>query len=217
MTINPKLCRAARAMLGHLQSDIQAVTGISKTQLSNYEAEKAGLSAGNLEKIKDYFESYGLEFIEDGIRERPTSIMHRLKGPQGFLVFMNDVYETVKEHGGDMCLFNTKPSLWIKHLGQAWYDMHNKRMGEIKNDLRIRIAIREGDESFILGRAEYRWFPKDKWTNRTYYAYGPKLAFLNFENNNIDIRVFNDAELADSFRIMYDVVWEHKTQPIENQ
>lgn len=199
----------ARTLLKLSQKEVAAKIGIAHSTLSNIENGESDPPASRLQQLQTFYEDQGIEFIDsDGIRRRQMNVRH-YDGVEGFRAFMDDVYETVKQYGGEMCLFNTQPSLWTKHLGKDWYAMHNKRMTELGDRIKVRIAIREGDQSFILDCAEYKWLPKDKWKDRMYYTYGPKLAFLHFEDSNIHIIVFNEGELADSFRVLYDIAWEH--------
>lgn len=211
--ISPAQCRGARAILNWSQPDLAKRCAIHVQTISNFEQESGTPTKKTLQRITDTLEAAGMEFIEnDGVRKKQMYVQH-YQGTEGFRTFMNDVYETAKKFGGDICLFNTQPLLWYKHLGQDWYEMHNKRMSALGDKIKVRIAIREGDSSFILSCAEYRWFPKDKWKDRMYYAYGPKLALLNFTEESINIMVFTESELADSFRVLYDIAWEHETIP----
>ncbi len=216
MQISNKQIKLARISLGWTQPELAEHVGCSKDTIVNLETGKSKQpNPAIVDKAVEVLRAGGIEFLEgNGIRERQNST-RKYEGVEGFRSFMDDVYETSKAFGGDLCLFNTQPMLWIKHLGEDWYNMHSKRMAALGDKINIRIAICEDDTSFILSAASYRWIPKDKWKERMFYAYGPKLAFLHFHEDSIDILVFNEAELADSFRIMYDVVWEHETIPVK--
>lgn len=214
--ITPIQMRAARAMLNLSQGDVAKTIGIAANTLSNIESGSSDAPASRLKEIQDFYELRGLEFTEgDGTRKQ-KSYVQRFEGVEGFRNFMDDVYETSKKYGGELCLFNTQPSMWLKYLGAEWYKMHTDRMGKIDPPLRVRIAIREGDDSFIFPIAEYRWIPKDKWKDKTFYAYGPKLGLLNFKgDNDIEILVINEAEFADSFRVLYEMAWQNETIPLK--
>ncbi len=207
--------RAARGFLNWMQDDLASHAGLGIQSIRNIESESSSPTARTQKKIERAFEHHGVTFTSRGIEITESPIIY--EGKQGFEAFMNDVYDVANKEGGDICLFNTQPSLWIKHLGQEWYDMHSKRMAKIANQINVRIAIKEGDDSFILSVAEYRWIPKDKWKDTTFYAYGSKLGLLSFKDDDIKITVIKEAELADSFRALYDMAWENITSEIPQE
>lgn len=204
--------RAARAILDMSQADAAKLLGIAPNTLSKIESGQADPPASRIQEIQDYYERLGIEFTDgEGVRKR-QSYIHRYNGVEGFRDFMDDVYETSKKYGGELCLFNTQPSLWPKYLGREWYDMHAERMGKLIPRIKVRIAIREDDDSFIFPIAEYRWIPKDRWKDKTFYAYGAKLALMNFKGDtDIEILVIDEGEFADSFRTLYEMAWENVT------
>lgn len=206
---------AALGLLGMSGSDFADKIALNKSTFNSYFTGKASIPSGRLGEIQKWFEGAGIVFTEQGGVNPNTSDIITYEGRQGFQTFMDDVYETAKKYGGDICLFNTQPTLWPKYLGEEWYAMHTRRMKGLGDRIRVRIAIRESDESFILPIAEYRWIPKDKWKDIIFYAYGPKLGLLNFQEDNIRITVINETELADSFRVLYEIAWEHETLPVK--
>lgn len=215
MAISPKQARAARAHLGIEQKDVHAGTGISINQISTFERETAGLSAANLQKLEAYYHVQGIDFTDsDGVRSTPKGTTQEFHGATGFREFMDDVYKIAKDQGGDICLFNSKPSVWYKWLGEEWYAMHAARMKALGDSVRVRITVQEGEDFFILNSAEHRWFGKDVWKEKILYVYGPKIGFLDFSDNDIRITVFNQADFAESFRVLFDIAWDHATPPV---
>lgn len=207
--ISPTQMRAARAMLNLSQGDVAKSLGIAANTLSNIESGQSDAPSSRLKEIQSFYEMQGVEFLEDnGVRER-KSYVQRYQGAEGFRAFMDDVYETARKHGGDICLFNSKPSMWHKWLGEEWYSMHAERMKLLGDRIRVRITVQEGEDFFILGAAEHKWFSKDMWKEKIFYSYGPKLGFLDFSNNDVQILVLNQREFAESFRVLFDIAWEH--------
>lgn len=212
MQITTKQIKLARIALDWTQSELAAHAGVSKDTIVNMETGKNAPRHESHQKVVEALRAGGIEFLENnGIRERQDYI-HRYKGVEGFRDFMDDVYETAREHGGDICLMNSKPGLWHKLLGKDWYESHARRMAELGDSIRVRIIVEEGEEEFVLGSAEHRWFSRDKWRGRIFYAYGPKLGFLNFRDNEVCITVLEEEDFAESFKIIFDVVWEHETK-----
>ncbi|UVF22847.1 helix-turn-helix domain-containing protein (plasmid) [Microvirga terrae] len=79
--LTPRLCRAARALLGWQQADLSEASGIPKPTVSAFETkdESARMSTMNNKAAIEAFEKAGLEFIpENGggagmrFRERRT-------------------------------------------------------------------------------------------------------------------------------------------------
>lgn len=204
---------AALGLLSRSRKEFAEEFGINASTFNSYFTGKASIPSGRLGEIQKWFEGAGIVFTEEGGVNPNKSDIVTYEGKQGFEAFMDDVYETAKEHGGDICLFNTEPSLWIHHLGAEWYSMHNDRMAKIADKLNIRIALNENDTSFILSSATYRWIPKQKWKDKTFYAYGPKLGLLSFHGDNIKIMIIHEKELADSFRVLFDIAWDNETFP----
>ena len=63
----PRLCRAARALLGWQQQDVAEASGVPKPTLSAFEikAEGARLSTMNNRAVVEAFERAGIEFIPE--------------------------------------------------------------------------------------------------------------------------------------------------------
>lgn len=78
--ITPRLCRAARALLGWQQADIATHSGVSKSTISQFELRDADgrLTTMNNKALIEAFEKGGIQFIPEnggglGIRFRDRS------------------------------------------------------------------------------------------------------------------------------------------------
>lgn len=213
MHVTPKQIRLARIALDWTQSELARRAGVSKDTVVKVEKERTRPQQVTHEKLVETLRAAGIEFLEaNGIRERQTHVK-RYDGVDGFRAFMDDVYAVAKQHGGDICLLNSKPRLWREILGADWYAMHSRRMAALGDRVRVRIIVERGERDFVLSFAEHRWSRNDRWRGKVFYAYGPKLGFLDFRGDGIHITVLEEAEFSESFRIMYDVVWERETTP----
>ena len=209
MHISTKQAAMARSNLNLDGKEVAEKTGIAATALHRFERTGVGVSKEKLLILKSFYENLGLEFTDhNGVREQPEE-NRKYIGIDGFRLFMDDVYETARDMGGDICLFNSKPSLWIKYLGQEWYDMHSKRMEKLGDTINVRITVQEGETDFVLNLAQHRWLPKLKWKEKIVYTYGNKLAFLDFSNKEIKIVVMNSPEFSESFKILFDISWDN--------
>lgn len=207
--ITLKQIDAALGLLGLSRSDLAKEMVINTSTFNSYFSGKASIPSDRLGAIQKWLEGAGIVFTEQGGVNPNTSDIVTYEGKQGFQVFMDDVYETAKKYGGDIYLFNSRPRLWHEWLGEEWYQMHSERMKKLGDKIRIRITVEEGDDVLILKTASHKWFPKGLYKNKIFYAYGPKLAFLDFSEETLKILVIRQKEFADIFRVLYDVAWEH--------
>ena len=103
--------RAARALLDWSQSDLADHAGLSQTGIARIENGTNKPNSNTLNKILTAFEIADIEFIgTTGVRKK-TGEIKTLKGEEGFRSFMDDVYETAKTKGGEICLHNAKPEI----------------------------------------------------------------------------------------------------------
>lgn len=215
MIILPRQFRAARADLNMTLDDVSVGTGLGKGTISDIETAKTDNPRTNTtETLRLFYEARGIQFLENGGIAPQNLTVQQYQGEEGFRAFMNDVYEVAKAEGGDIRLHNAKPSNWIKWLGEQWNSMHTQRMLKIEKPMDYRITAGHGDTQLIGKHAKYRWLPKSMWNQQSFYAYGDRLALLTFKEESVHIVVIYNRELAQSFRAMFDVVWEHtSTEP----
>lgn len=78
--LTPRLCRAARALIGWQQADIATASGVSKSTISQFELRDADgrLTTMNNKALVEAFEKAGIEFIPEngggaGMRMRDRS------------------------------------------------------------------------------------------------------------------------------------------------
>jgi transcriptional regulator with XRE-family HTH domain len=208
MSITTAQIRGARGILNWSQQDLAQRTGISATSIGAIENGQTTPRESTLATIRKTLEKNGIEFVgRQGVRERDNALVN-YEGRQGIQDFFDDVYETIKEKGGEICLFNGVPSKLIEWLGDEFYQMHIKRMNGMKDKFSFNIIIAEGDTQFIAsGFAKYKWFPKDKFNDRTIYCYGDKLAFLNFTKDNVRILVMEQPDISESFKALFNIAW----------
>ncbi len=210
MSITTAQIRGARGILNWSQQDLAQRTGISATSIGSIENGQTTPRESTLATIRSTFERHGIEFLGlQGVRERDNNIMN-YEGQAGIRQFFDDVYETSKTPGSEICLFNGVPKKLIEWLGNDFYQMHVERMDRIRNNFTFKIIVQEGESQLIARTfAEYKWFPKERFNDRTLYCYGDKLAFLNFTKDNVRILVMQQADIASSFRELFNIAWEN--------
>lgn len=210
MSITTAQIRGARGILNWSQQDLAQRTGISATSIGAIENGQTSPRNSTIDTIKNTFERNGIEFLGlQGIRERDNTLQN-YEGTAGIQSFFDDVYLTAKEQGGQICLFNGVPVKLLDWLGNDFYLMHKERMSQIKDNYDFKIIIEEGDDHYIANNfASYRWFPKNRFNEKTLYCYGDKLAFLDFKKDNVTILVMQQADIASSFRELFEIAWNN--------
>lgn len=217
--MTPRQITAARALLGWTQKDLAHYADVSSATIKNAENEETRVAERSLHKIEAALEKENIEFLgKDGVRISPKSVQTHV-GRAGFLDFMNDVYETAKESGGEICVFNVDERNWIRLMGQETYEKHSQRMQTLKHMINFKIIVKEGDRFFIASDfAEYRWFPENLFNEHSFYAYGDKLALITFAKDEKDVRVIilSQAEITTGFRVLFDISWSQVAQVPKN-
>lgn len=182
--------RAARALLDWSQSDLADHAGLSQTGIARIENGTNQPNSKTLDKIQNAFDNADIEFIgSTGVKKR-TGETRILRGKAGFSEFMDDVYEVSRRYGGEVCVYNVDEKNWIKWMGEEQYKNHAAKMKAVEKDINFKILIEEGDYFFIANEfAEYRWFPSELFNTQSFYAYGKKLAFIKFEEENVEVMI----------------------------
>ncbi len=200
--------RAARALLDWSQSDLAKHADLSQTGIARIENGTNQPNSQTLNKIKAAFENADIEFIgTTGVKTRSDEIKI-FKGEDGFRSFMDDVYTTAKEKGGQICLHNARPGNWYKWLGEEWFKMHSDRMKSLGDKIDFRITAEEDAPQISRNFAEYRWFPSQLFNDQSIYAYGNKLAFVHFSDENVSVRVLENKHFAEGFRVLFNIAWD---------
>lgn len=204
----PSQVRAACGLLDWTSSDLAEKIGVSKQMISVYLGGKSGLSSQNVQKMAHVFDVEGIEFTKDDGVKRKSLNTQTFRGQSGFLEFMNMVYETARDVGGEFCVSNVDEALFTKVMGQEADDAYSENMRQIKGKYSFKILIKEGDTNFIASDyAEYRWVPKENFHSVPFYVFGNNLAFLIF-GEDVIVHMIQNAEIADAQRTQFKLVWE---------
>ncbi|MBL4805119.1 MAG: helix-turn-helix transcriptional regulator [Alphaproteobacteria bacterium] len=201
--------RAARALLGWNQHDLANKAGLSQTGIARIENGTNQPNSKTIEKISKAFDEADIEFLGDAGLRKKSGEIKVFEGVDGFRQFMNDIYNTAREQGGEFCLHNAKPDNWYKWLGEDWFAMHSKRMSDLGDRVTFKITAEEGNTNLISSEfAEYRWFPAEQFDDQCIYAYGDRLAFVNFKEKDILVRMLQDKSFSEGFRVLFNIAWD---------
>ena len=196
--------RAARALLDWTQPTLAEKAEVSTDLISKIESGVTNGSLKTLSKIQSVFELAGVEFLDhDGVRRQNAGV-REYRGQEGFIEFIKDVYETVK-NGGDIFVSNVDETDFIKWEGDE-ADAHMARMANIEG-LEMRILVKKGDHFHPADYAVYRSVPERHFGSLPYYIYGNKIAFIAFSEKSVDVYVINHVDISEFFKQEFVKLW----------
>jgi len=78
LRLSPRLCRAARALVGMEQKDLASASGVSKSTIGAFEIKDEGarLATMNNRALVEAFERAGLQFIPENGGGRGVRLRH---------------------------------------------------------------------------------------------------------------------------------------------
>ncbi|PCI00721.1 MAG: hypothetical protein COB76_02870 [Alphaproteobacteria bacterium] len=209
MLTNGKQIAAARQLLGWSQTDLAEQAGVSKPSIVRMEKELYSVKDDLRINVLEACSSNGIAFIENGVQEKNINVQ-RLNGTNGMREFYDNIYLTAQNEGGEFYIFNGAPANIIQWLGEEWYTAHSERMSHIKNNYHFRVIVKEGEKGLIGNQfAKYKFFPADQFSNRTIYIFGSKAAFVSFANNNVQIIIIDQIDIANSMRVLCQIAWDN--------
>ncbi len=202
--------KAAMGMLGWTDGQVADKLGITTVTLRGVLTGK-NKKVGYITNLQSIFEIEGLEFIEsNGVRERPSSSVQTLEGQEGYWQFYDDIYETIKKCGGEILVSNVEEKHFKKWLGEK-KNSHTGRMIDLLDTkgYEFKILVREGDrDTPVTSYAEYRWMPKDQFSNIPFYVYGNKLAIIDFEEKNVSVFIINNPRVTNAYKKQFNAIWD---------
>ncbi len=215
MSITTAQIRGARGILNWSQQDLAQRTGISATSIGSIENGQTTPRESTLATIRKTLENGGIEFIGlEGVRVQ-SNYTQTLKGADGFSAFLDDVYQTAILNGTEakptqVFLSNVVHENWTKWMGPERWANHTRRMTENKNIMDVRIIVKEGDWNFpAKAYSQYKWFPKEKFNDKSFYSYHDRLAFINFKDDDVEIIIIRQPAFAEGYRTLFLIAWDH--------
>lgn len=205
--------RMARALLGVSREDMEAATGVVKQTLLRVENDVVKPRDDTMEALLRYFTNMGIEFgPNDSVSRRQTNI-RRFSGTHAITDLLEDVYETVKDTGGDICISSCDEDLVEKHYVVRG-ERHSVRMARIADKIRCRALLKEGDYNFpYTTYVEYRWLPTQYFKPNTFYLYNNKLGLIEYKGSVCEVTIIESAQLAMAFRDFFEIAWDRCLPP----
>lgn len=206
--------RAARALLNWSQTELSVRSGLTTPTIANIELGKQTPSSTTLQRIFDAFDVAGIEFLDgEGVKKR-TGQMYTYRGQEGFQKFYQDIDSTALSLGTDEFLVcNVDERDFLKWLSDESTYRHYATIN--RTAVTYRILIVEGDD-YMPGKnftAEYRWTPDDQFYSVPFYVYGNKVAYIGFEENDVNVFVVENSFLSQLCRKQFEEMWERSLIP----
>ena len=196
-------CRAARGLLGWTQQDLADASGLSKTAINNFEKGHSDIKNESLRAVRMAFESADIEFTgTDGLRKRKENI-RTLKGETAFSDLLDDIYETLKDQGGEVLISNVSENS-IRQISSKKLQQHLDRLKE--HNISERILCSDGAKSPLGSENFCRWVSGDSFAiSMAYFIYGQKIAMELWDQSMIIIT--HSREAANSERQRFERLW----------
>ncbi len=196
-------CRAARGLLNWTQQNLADKTGLSKTAINNFERGLADTKYASLQLIREAFEKANIEFPTPYSVGKKHESVTVLKGYSANKQLWDDIFETLKETGGEVLINNVDEKRVLKDNSSGILE-HLERLKA--HNITERLLACEGDDTFIQPKTCYRWLKPEVFTALSpTFVYGDKIAIKLWEEKMIIIIQSENA--AKSERQRFDYLW----------
>lgn len=213
MTITLKQVKAARALLEWRQEDLAQRSGISLATINKLERDVVSPRAFTLDILQKTFQQNGIEFTEGpGLRMTDNLFsMQVFDGKNAVRDFLDDIFNTMKDTGGEIFLSGIDESQWDEYIDMV----QMQRIRLEKHNVKPRLLIRDGDTNYLEGlepRKHYRWISKELFTQMPYYVYGNNFALVMF-GKPMRIVILRNQIIAETFRRQFEMNWKSGKLP----
>lgn len=196
--------RAARALLDWGQKDLAERSGVSHMAITNFEQGKTEPQTETIDKIVNAFELAGVIITTKGVEYKKQTVT-TLDGDGWYLRLLDDVYYTLMDQPNSELLFFCADD-------KASPPDVNNRLRKIRNaGIKMRQLVEDGNTYLMGPLNEYRYVPKEHYTNYVCVVYGSKVAVCTDENSKAVI--FNDATLSVMWTNVFNMMWDTLKQP----
>lgn len=204
MKLRVEQVRAGRALLDWSQKDLSDRSGVSEVSVINFEKEKSTPNQSTVDKIFGAFSLAGVSFIERGVFLKEDTVT-TIEGDGWYLRLLDDVYYTLMDKkDGELLFISADDRMSPPEV--------NNRIRKIRNaGIKMRQLVEEGN-TYLMGPIdEYRYIPKDHYTNYVCLIYGEKIALCT--DHNSKAVVFKDPMLSMMWMNMFGLLWDTLKKP----
>lgn len=198
--------RAARALKGWSQKELGERAGLSQTAITNIEVGKFRPTSQTAEAIRTAFERDGIEFIQGGVRVRPSAVTI-IQGPDYAQQIMDAAFAAILQSddkeilvsGVDYRDFDEK--LWDHVRG------HIARLQESHKAQRVLVSPGNGVADIIGPLGWHRRMPADIFSATTpTMIFGDHYAMMLQDQK--EWLIITNRSLADNQRRVFDYLWD---------
>lgn len=196
--MTPWQIRAARGITGWSQTELAERAGVSVPAVTDCEKERAKTSRETYEKFAKAFEQEAVFFTDNGVEKRNTAT-YEITGKDWWLEVLDDVYYELldKSNAEFLMLFADD---------RESSDEVNNRIRKMRNTgVKMRQIVMEGNTYLMGAVKEYRWVPKEYFSNRVTLIYGDKVVIC--AEDNTKALVIKDKGLSSSWRNLFNFLW----------
>ena len=203
--------KAARALLDWTQDDLAHAAKLSKPSINTLERRIANPKMETLASIQRALEEAGVEFMEGpGVRLKSFALKTVIfEGNDSLLRLMNDIFDTLKGTDKEIMIAGVDEAKYASVGGVRVLEGIAKR---IKQGIKTKILICEGDTNFIEPKSHYRWIPKKFFSRTPYYVYDNKYAIFLWGPPHKVVLIEN-VEIAESYRQQFLAHWGASKTP----
>jgi hypothetical protein len=136
----------------------------------------------------------------------------QLTGKNSPVLLWEDIVSTYRD-GGEVLLCGLDETAWDDYT-----DDFQRIIGEYKkHGISWRALMREGDTHFSTNidvniEKNYRWIPKELFTQLPYYVYKDKLAFVLW-GSPMRVVILTHAIIAETFKRQFEINWKNAKMP----
>ncbi|MCL2473827.1 MAG: helix-turn-helix domain-containing protein [Alphaproteobacteria bacterium] len=208
--INHEQVRAARAILNISREVLAKSTGLTVNGIAKIENGDVGANKTTLDNIQAVFENMGLEFLGNSGVRRNDKIVETYEGQEANLKLIDDVYETLKDTGGEVLIAGLDESKALELLTPEILDSHLERLK--KANITERLLVSKNNTEFPSPMECYHVVADEYFSPHQIFVYGGKLALLTRIPVPKSI-IINDARFAEGVKKLFNYVWERTERP----
>lgn len=196
--------RAARALLDWSQSELAERAKLTQATIANIEVEKHQPSKTTITALEHTFQSVGIEFLANGVRQ--VRGITQFVGNDAILRLFENVYFTLRGSSEELLISGAD-----ERQNRPGVEAAVTKIREA--GIKMRVLVDE-ENHYLLGPLdEYRCVPAKYFLNNPTIIYGDRVALPLFSNGADHIQVILNASLAAAERNMFNFVWDHCRKP----
>lgn len=208
--LNAKQIRAARALLDWTQETLAEKSGVARATIKNVESENTLPRLDTSNALQRTLEGGGVEFLPgSGVRLK-DSVISIYEGKDANRRIAEDIYQTLRDTGGDLYLAHANEEVAIEDMGRAFLEDHIRKREEL--NIRQHILVRARDKGLIPPFDKYRIIPDEYFTDSLLAIYGQKLALVIQAEPQKTV-IINDARISDGVGKLFKFIWDRTEMP----